>query len=91
MRLAKGRIGLYSAFRQLYLAFADFCEIRPYISFVEMRLAKGKIELHSTFRQLYSGPFSILEKGPYFCVLPALFPSWASSISGKLRNRAHQK
>jgi hypothetical protein len=30
MRLAKGRIELYSAFRQLYLAFADFCEIRPY-------------------------------------------------------------
>jgi hypothetical protein len=30
MRLAKGRIELHSAFRQLYLAFADFCEIRPY-------------------------------------------------------------
>jgi hypothetical protein len=30
MRLAKGRMGLYSAFRQLYLAFADLCEIGPY-------------------------------------------------------------
>jgi hypothetical protein len=30
MGLATDRMGLYSAFRQLYLASADFCEIRPY-------------------------------------------------------------
>jgi hypothetical protein len=35
MGLAKGRIELYSAFRQPHLAFADFYEIRPF-SFVEM-------------------------------------------------------
>jgi hypothetical protein len=61
MRLAKGRIEPYSAFRQPHFAFADFCEIRPY--FVcgngarEMGLAKGEMELYSTFCQPHSGLF----------------------------------
>jgi hypothetical protein len=45
MRLAKGRIELHSAFRQLHFHKANRALFRK----SQMRLAKGGIELYSTF------------------------------------------
>jgi hypothetical protein len=76
MGLAKGRIELCSAFRQLHLAFADVFEIRPY--FLNGKLWKWgwrKAEWGSIrpFASLIF--FFHLGNKALFCPMPASFPS----------------